>query len=70
MIEAAALVEELGGGRLRTEYVDQNRRGDHVCYISDLRKLKAHYPGWDVSVPLREILGEMIEGWRSRAPRT
>ena len=44
ILEAAALVEELGGGRLKTEYVDETRRGDHICYITDLRKLKAHYP--------------------------
>jgi CDP-paratose 2-epimerase len=68
ILEAARLVEELGGGRLKTEYVDQARRGDHICYISDLRKFQAHYPGWGVTTSLREILAEMIEGWRSRAP--
>ena len=31
------------------EYVDQNRAGDHICYISDLSKMKAHYPGWDIT---------------------
>jgi CDP-paratose 2-epimerase len=66
ILEAAKLVEELGGVKLKTEYVDQPRRGDHICYISDLRKLKAHYPGWDVTISLREILTEMIEGWKSR----
>jgi CDP-paratose 2-epimerase len=67
ILEAARLVDELGGGRLRTEYVDVPRRGDHICYISDLRKFQSHYPGWDVSIPLREILKEMIDGWRTRA---
>ncbi|MDB5875945.1 MAG: rfbE [Ramlibacter sp.] len=71
LIEAAALVEELGGGRLKTEYVDEPRRGDHICYISDLRKLQSHYPGWRITIPLRTILEEMIQAWRSRseAPR-
>ena len=66
ILEAAALVEELGGGRLKTEYVEQNRAGDHICYISDLRKLKRDYPGWEITIPLRQILSEMIEGWKSR----
>ncbi len=66
ILEAAALVEELGGGRLRTEYVDENRRGDHICYISDLSKLKSHYPGWGITVPLRQILTETIESWKAR----
>ena len=67
LLEAAALVEELGGGRLQTEYVDENRRGDHICYISDLRKLQRDYPGWEVTTPLRAILSEIIETWRARA---
>ncbi len=67
LIEAARLVEELGGGRLRSEYVDQNRQGDHICYISDLRKLMDHYPGWKVEISLRQIVTEIIEGWEIRA---
>jgi CDP-paratose 2-epimerase len=66
IIEAARLVEELGGGRLKTEYVDTARRGDHICYISDLRKFQAHYPGWRVEVSLRETLTQMIDAWRTR----
>ena len=56
----------MSGCRLKTEYVDQNRRGDHICYISDLRKLKSHYPGWDVEVPLREILRQIVASWGTR----
>ncbi|MGE3819070.1 MAG: NAD-dependent epimerase/dehydratase family protein [Isosphaeraceae bacterium] len=66
IIEVARLVEELGGGRLKTEYVDQARRGDHICYISDLRKFQAHYPGWEITIPLTQILTETIEGWHTR----
>jgi len=70
ILEAADLVAELGGGRLRTEYVETARRGDHICYISDLRKLEGHYPGWRVEISLRDILAEMIDSWRSRHRRT
>ena len=66
LLEAAAMVEALGGGRLKTEYVDQNRRGDHICYISDLRKLEAHYPEWKVEIPLREIVQQVIAAWENR----
>jgi CDP-paratose 2-epimerase len=68
LLEAAAIVEEMGGGRLKTEYVDENRRGDHICYISDLRKIKAHFPGWDVEISLREILRQIIASWETRRP--
>jgi len=66
ILEAAQRVEELGGGRLKTEYVDTPRRGDHICYISNLSKLREHYPGWDISVSLDAILREIIEGWSRR----
>jgi CDP-paratose 2-epimerase len=66
ILEAADLVAELSGARLKTEYVDQARTGDHICYISDLGKLKSHFPGWKVEIGLREILTEIIESWRAR----
>ena len=66
LLEAARLVEELGGGRLKTEYVDEPRRGDHVCYITDFRKFQADFPSWGITVPLREILAEMIASWQAR----
>ncbi len=67
ILEAAAIVEELSGARLKTEYIDEPRRGDHICYISDLRKLKRDYPGWAITTPLRTIFAEIIETWKTRA---
>jgi CDP-paratose 2-epimerase len=67
LLEAAKLVEELGGGRLITEYVDAPRRGDHICYISNLAKLRSHFPGWDITISLQTILEEIIASWRRRA---
>ncbi len=66
LLEAASLVAELGGGVLKTEYVDAPRIGDHMCYISDLRKFKDQYPGWEVEISLRDILTEIINGWKKR----
>ena len=48
------MVEELTGTPQRWSYVEQNRSGDHICYYSDLRKIKAHYPAWDIARPLEE----------------
>ena len=59
-------VAELTGKTMQTEYVDQNRDGDHICYISDLPKMKAHYPGWTITKPLAEIFGENVRGWQGR----
>ncbi len=70
ILEAAELVAELSGSRLKTEYVDEPRRGDHICYISDLRKLESHFPGWKVEISLRQILGEIIDSWQTRRRTT
>jgi len=59
VLEAVARYEELFGRRLRVEYVDQNRAGDHICYISDLRRFRADYPRWTVSRSLDDILREI-----------
>lgn len=64
ILEAFGLVEELSGKPQKWTYVEQNRVGDHMCYYSDLRKARAHYPGWDVSVSLHEIVRQIVEGWR------
>ena len=60
MLEAIAKVEEMSGKKLNWKYVDQNRKGDHICYISDLSKFKSHYPNWNISVNLDEIFREII----------
>ena len=59
VLEAIARFEEIMGKPLRVEYVDQNRAGDHICYISDLRRLRADYPEWQIGRSLDDILGEI-----------
>ncbi|MFQ5899713.1 MAG: NAD-dependent epimerase/dehydratase family protein [Candidatus Methylomirabilia bacterium] len=66
VLESIALVEELTGRKIQWRYEEQNRRGDHICYISDLRKFVSHYPEWSVSRSLRDILKEMVEAERVR----
>jgi len=66
VLESIGLIEELTEHKIQWRYVEQNRRGDHICYISDLRKLKAHYPEWSISRSLRDILQEMVDTERSR----
>ncbi len=49
-------------GLIGSEVVGQNREGDHLCYISDLSKMKEHYPGWDITQNLDDIFGEIVDG--------
>jgi len=45
---------------LNYSYSDENRRGDHICYISDIRKVQAHYPDWTLAHDRFRILDELI----------
>ena len=67
ILEAFALAGKFSGREMVWQYVDQNRIGDHICYYSDLRKMRAHYPGWDISVSLEETVRQIVEAWRTRA---
>lgn len=70
ILEAFGVVEGFTGRISHFEYIEQNREGDHICYISDLSKIRAHYPGWDVSVSLPKIIEEIVRGWRNRRVQT
>jgi len=60
ILEAIARVEALTGRRMKWRYDEHNRVGDHICYISDLRKLKSHYPGFALTRSLDGILQELV----------
>jgi len=49
------------GLKLRYSYQDTNRVGDHICYISDLSKLRRHFPNWKLQYDLPRILDEIVE---------
>lgn len=66
IFEAFKLVEEFSGKPQRYTYLDENRIGDHICYYSDLRKMKAHYPNWTITRPLKEIFREIVDSWHVR----
>ena len=61
MLEAIALCEEISGRKLSWEYVEDNRIGDHIWWISDVRKFREHYPEWNFRYGLQEILEEIHE---------
>jgi CDP-paratose 2-epimerase len=66
ILEAFRLIEEISGKKMLYEYVDKNREGDHMCYISDLSKMKSHYPNWDITKDLRTTFVEIYESWVKR----
>jgi CDP-paratose 2-epimerase len=66
ILEAFAKVEAITGKAMRWEYVEKARDGDHICYISDLTKMRTHYPQWSITKNLDSIFEEITAAWKQR----
>jgi CDP-paratose 2-epimerase len=66
ILEAFDLISLISGKKMIYEYVDKNRQGDHMCYISDLSKMKEHYPKWTITKDLRQTFEEIHTSWVNR----
>jgi CDP-paratose 2-epimerase len=51
---------------MKHSYSDTNRIGDHICYYSDLRKMKRDYPEWDITKNLQTTFEEIYTSWMNR----
>jgi CDP-paratose 2-epimerase len=69
LLEAFSQAQAITGVAQKTTYVETARQGDHICYISDLSKIKAHYPGWQLTKSLPDIFKECVGAWRKRLSR-
>jgi CDP-paratose 2-epimerase len=59
--EAFKITEQFSGKAQVFQYVDENRVGDHICYISDLLKMRTQYPAWDITLSLEETIRQIVE---------
>ena len=66
MMEAFALAESISGKKMSWSYSEKHREGDHICYYSDLSKMRTHYPNWDISVDLQATFEQIIQSWEHR----
>ena len=60
IFEAFELITKISGKTMKYNYLDQNRIGDHICYYSDLRKMKSHYPNWKITLSLEDIFNDIF----------
>jgi CDP-paratose 2-epimerase len=67
MLEAIAICENLAGKKLDYSYAENNRSGDHIWYISDVRKFQSHYPDWQYKYALDDILKEIYTAQATRS---
>jgi CDP-paratose 2-epimerase len=67
MLEAIQDCEAIAEKKLNWEYVESNRIGDHIWWISDVDKFKNHYPNWELTYSVKDILKEIftqnVERW-------
>jgi CDP-paratose 2-epimerase len=61
MLEAIEKAEKVLGKKVDYEYVEKNRIGDHIWYISDVSKFKSHYPEWDLTYNIDQIIEEICK---------
>ncbi|HEY3756011.1 MAG TPA: NAD-dependent epimerase/dehydratase family protein [Opitutaceae bacterium] len=66
ILEAFAVAERYSGRQQVYTYLEENRVGDHICYYSDLRKMKAHFPGWDITQTLDDTIAQIVAAWKKR----
>jgi CDP-paratose 2-epimerase len=61
ILECITKIEALLGKKVNWTYDEKARSGDHICYISDLGKLKSHFPNWKITRSLDQILETMVK---------
>jgi len=67
VIEAIDMIGHVSGAPISWTYNETHRTGDHICYISNLKKFRSHYPEWAVNFKLHQIIEEMVEAERRRS---
>jgi CDP-paratose 2-epimerase len=65
ILELIDRLEQMTGRRIERRYEEKPRVGDHIVYISNLAKLRAHYPGWELTRSLDDIVADVYQGIRS-----
>lgn len=66
ILEAFEIISNISGKKMKYKYDNSNRIGDHICYYSDLRKMKTHYPEWDITKSLQKTFEEIYAAWEKR----
>ena len=66
ILEAFDLISKISGIEMKYKYDEINRIGDHICYYSNLSKMKNHYPKWDITITLEDTFVEIYNNWKER----
>ena len=61
ILEALMIIEDICKIKIKKDYLSKNRIGDHIWYISNMKKFKTHYPKWKQNYTTRKIIKELID---------
>jgi len=65
ILEAFRMAEDASGTAMMFEYIEKNREGDHICYYSDLSKIKSHFPAWKITIPVKDCIRQIVERFKN-----
>ena len=66
ILEVITIIQNMTHIKMNFEYNETNRIGDHICYYTDLTKIKNDYTNWDITISLEETINQIIEAWQQR----
>jgi CDP-paratose 2-epimerase len=66
VLEAISMIEQAADTKIDFTYNERNRTGDHICYISNLNKLRSHFPMWGITIGLQQMIEQMVRAERQR----
>ena len=66
ILEAFDIISQISGISMKFKYDEKNRSGDHICYYSDLSKMKKHYPNWEITKSLNDTFLEIYNNRKER----
>jgi CDP-paratose 2-epimerase len=66
IIEAFEICQAHSGKRQESLYLDENRIGDHICYYSDLSKIRSHYPSFEMKHSLSDTIKQIVQARTAR----
>lgn len=61
MLDCISKISKLVNKEFKPKYEEKNREGDHICYYSDLRKMRSHYPEWNITISLDDIIKDIVK---------
>jgi CDP-paratose 2-epimerase len=66
ILEAFDMISHISNIPMKWKYSEENRIGDHICYYSDLSKMRNHYPAWDITKSLENTFKEIYQAWMTK----